>query len=147
MFSGLDCVLMMIDPGTLTTFRESLERCQANPHFLNRFYNNFVIANPVVREKFANTDMEKQKMMLHASLYMIALATQGNGAASLYLDKISKRHSKTDLDISNELYGLWLETLLKTVSEIDPDCSQTILSAWNDVMQFGIDFMQAGNNS
>lgn len=137
---------MMIDPGTLTTFRESLERCQADPHFLNRFYNNFVIANPVVREKFANTDMEAQKMMLHASFYMIGLATQGNSTASLYLDKIASRHSNRGLDISSELYGLWLETLLKTVSEIDPDCSQPILSAWTDVMQFGIDFMQAGNS-
>ena len=134
---------MKIEPGKLTTFRESLERCQANPHFLNQFYNNFVIANPVVRDKFANTNMEDQKMMLHASLYMIALATQGNHAASHYLDNIAKRHSSTDLDISTELYGLWLETLLQTVSEIDPDFNEEVRSAWNDVMQFGIDYMQA----
>lgn len=134
---------MNIDSDRLTVFRESLERCQADAHFLNRFYSNFVIANPVVRDKFANTDMEKQKMMLHASLYMIALATQGNGAAALYLDNIAKRHSSIDLDITLELYDLWLETLLKTVSEIDPEYNEQVASAWNDVLQFGIDYMQS----
>ena len=132
---------MEFDSDLLKTFRQSLERCQSNPHFLNQFYNNFVIANPIVREKFANTDMEGQKMMLHASLYMIALATQGNKAASLYLENISKRHSQAELNIPAELYGLWLETLIQTVKETDQHFNKAIEKAWRQVMQFGIDYM------
>ncbi len=120
-----------------------MNRCQANPQFLNRFYNKFVIANPAVRKKFAHTDMEDQKMMLHASLYMIGLATQGNRAASMYLDNIAKRHSKADLDIPAELYDLWLETLLQTVSETDDSFDEQTEAAWREVMQYGIDFMES----
>ncbi len=134
---------MDIAAETLGIFRDSLKRCQSSPHFLNRFYNHFVIANPVVQEKFSNTDMDKQKMMLHASLYMIALATQGNHAASMYLDNIAARHSSRDLDIPATLYDLWLETLLKTVREIDTEADDKVLAAWNEVMQFGIDYMRA----
>ena len=134
---------MNFDNQTLQTFRSSLDRCQADPQFLNRFYSKFVIANPAVRDKFANTNMEDQKMMLHASLYMIALATQGNKSASMYLDNIAKRHSKTDLDIPAELYDLWLETLIQTVSETDESFDEQIESAWQQVMQYGIDFMQS----
>ncbi len=120
-----------------------MDRCQADPQFLNRFYSKFVIANPAVRDKFANTNMEDQKMMLHASLYMIALATQGNKSASMYLDNIAKRHSKTELDIPAELYDLWLDTLIQTVSETDESFDEQIESAWQQVMQYGIDFMQS----
>ncbi len=134
---------MTFNDQTLQTFRDSMNRCQANPQFLNRFYNKFVIANPAVREKFANTNMEDQKMMLHASLYMIALATQGNRSASMYLDNVAKRHAKADLDIPAELYDLWLETLIQTVSETDDAFDEQIESAWREVMLFGISFMES----
>jgi hemoglobin-like flavoprotein len=134
---------MTIDENTLAEFNRSLERCQTDPEFLTLFYQKFVISNPEIREKFSNTDMEKQKMMLHASIYMIMLATQGNEAASDYLDKISKRHSKIDLDIEPKHYDTWLDTLVKTVSETDPIYSDKTESAWRLVMSFGVDYMKS----
>lgn len=132
---------MTFDDATLAAFKDSLERCQADPHFLSVFYQKFVISNPEVREKFSNTDMNQQKVMLHASLYMIMLATQGNEAASVYLDSVAKRHAKSELDIRPELYALWLETLIATVSEIDPDFNNKVETAWRDIMTFGIEYM------
>jgi hemoglobin-like flavoprotein len=134
---------MQIDENTLEIFNSSLERCQANPQFLTLFYQKFVISNSEIREKFSNTNMENQKMMLHASIYMIMLATQKNQAASAYLDKVAKRHSKTELNIRPGLYEIWLDTLLDTVSIIDPQYKNETGSAWKKVMTYGIDYMKS----
>ncbi|MCG8379362.1 MAG: globin [Proteobacteria bacterium] len=134
---------MKFDELLMDTFNESLERCQTDPHFLTLFYRKFVISNPEVQEKFSNTDMEYQKMMLHASLYMIMLATRNNDAAEAYLDRVAKRHSKSALDIRPELYDLWLETLIETVKEIDSIFNDDVENAWRTVMTFGIDYMKS----
>ncbi len=133
---------MLFDEKTLKLFNNSLERCQADPHFLTLFYRKFVISNEEVRRKFANTDMDKQKMMLHASLYMIMLSAQNNEAASLYLERIAKRHSKKELDIKPELYDLWLATLIETVKETDSDFNEEIEIAWNKVITYGVNYLK-----
>ncbi len=132
---------MLFEKEILETFNESLQRCQANPHFLNLFYRKFVISNAEIREKFSNTNMKHQKMMLHASLYMIMLAIHDNDAASAYLDRVAKRHSKLVLDIRPELYEFWLKTLIETVSEIDPKFSDRVETTWQKVMTYGIEYM------
>lgn len=134
---------MRIDENTLKIFNDSLERCQANPKFLTLFYQKFVISNSEIREKFAKTNLEHQKMMLHASIYMIMLATQGNDAASEYLSRISKRHSKLHLDIRPELYDIWLDKLIETVSVVDPHYEDEIKAAWEQVMTYGINYMKS----
>jgi hemoglobin-like flavoprotein len=134
---------MIFNQVTLAAFKDSLERCQADPHFLSLFYQKFVISNSEVREKFSNTDMEQQKMMLHASFHMIMLATQGNEAASVYLDRVSKQHSKSELNIRPELYDLWLETLIETVGVIDPVFCYQVETAWREVLTFGIEYMRS----
>jgi hemoglobin-like flavoprotein len=137
---------MDIDEETIATFNNSLERCQTNPQFLSQFYQKFIISNTEIREKFSNTDMEQQKMMLHASIYMIMLATQKNKSASIYLNNISKRHSKMDLDIRPELYDFWLDALIETVTKIDPMYKKETETAWRTVMTFGIDYMKSKYN-
>ena len=138
---------MLFDEEILQTFNDSLKRCQADPMFLTLFYQKFVLSNALVREKFANTDMHNQKMMLHASLYMIMLATQENKAANTYLEQIADRHSKTELDITPDLYGFWLESLIEAVSKIDPEYSEDIEQAWRTVMGYGVDYMISKYNS
>lgn len=131
----------MVDKEIIATFNESLERCQADSHFLSLFYRKFVISNAEIRDKFSNTNMEHQKVMLHASLKMIMLAIQGDDGASTYLDRVAKRHSKSELDIRPELYDIWLETLIETVSETDPEFNNDIENAWRKVMLYGIEYL------
>jgi hemoglobin-like flavoprotein len=134
---------MLFDKEILSTFDESLKRSQADSRFLNLFYQNFVFSNPAVREKFANTDMQNQKMMLHASLHMIMLATQNNKAATAYLDQVALQHSKSVLDIGADLYNDWLEALITTVNVIDPEYTKEIETAWRIVMNYGIEYMKS----
>ena len=131
-----------VDQKTIQVFDRSLRRCNANPGFLDLFYETFLSSSPKVKERFANTDFERQKRVLHASFYLILLASEDpESGPRNYLEYLAKRHSVHDLDIGSDLYDLWLDSLLAVVKECDPEFDQTIESAWEQVMEIGIDYL------
>ena len=135
--------MIALDRQRLSDFGASLGRCHANPEFLSRFYELFVAASPEVAEKFSNTDFERQRRAMSASLYALVLAMEGGKAASLYLDSIARQHGRKDLGICPELYDVWLECLIEAVKEFDPEYSDEIETLWRNAMAFGIEFMQS----
>lgn len=131
-----------IDETTIRTFDASLRRCDATPGFLDRFYDRFLASSPKVREKFVNTDFERQKRLLRASFYLILMAAEDpDGDPGVYLDKIAIRHSAGDLDIGAELHDLWLDSLLEVVEECDPAYDSDVEDAWERMMGIGISYM------
>lgn len=131
-----------VDEKTIATFDRSLRRCDANPNFLDLFYDTFLASSPKVREKFAHTNFDKQKRLLHASFYLILLASEDpQEGPERYLEHLAARHSARDLDIGAELYDLWLDSLLAVVRECDPEFDETVEAAWERIMGIGIDYM------
>ena len=131
-----------VDQRTIQVFDQSLRRCEANPGFLDLFYETFLASSPKVKEKFANTDFERQKRLLHASFYLILLASEDpENGPDRYLEHLAARHSVSDLNIGSEFYDLWLDSLLAVVKECDPEFSKEIEDAWERVMDIGIDYM------
>ena len=130
-----------MDDRTLEVFNDSLSRCQSNPDFMSQFYDLFLASSPLVKEKFATTDFQKQNRMLKASLFMVMSAFEGAESAEQYLAQIAERHSSQDLDIGPELYGLWLDSLLLTVKQVDPRFTTEVGKAWRDIMDQGIKYM------
>lgn len=119
----------------------SLDRCLARPGFLDRFYELFMAASPGIAARFRNTDFDRQKDALTQSLYLMVLAADGGAPATAYLDQVARRHGRADLDIEPGLYDVWLECLIQTVREHDPEFSDDVERAWRDTMRFGIRFM------
>ena len=102
----------------------------------------FLASSEVVREKFANTDFDRQKRLLHASFYLILLASEDpENGPQRYLEHLAERHSVRDLDIGSDLYDLWLDSLLVVVKECDPEFDDAIERAWEQVMEIGIDYL------
>lgn len=131
-----------VDQETLRIFDRSLRRCDANPSFLDRFYETFLGSSPKVREKFASTDFDRQKRVLHASFHLILLASEDpEHGPERYLKHLAERHSVRDLDIGSDLYDLWLDSLLAVVEECDPEFDAKIENAWEQVMEIGIDYL------
>jgi hemoglobin-like flavoprotein len=131
-----------MDEATLQVFGKSLERCSANPDFLDLFYEAFLGSSPKVREKFANTDFVKQKRALHASLnLMLRAAKEEDLGPPRYLDELARRHGSHDLNIGAEYYDLWLDSLLGTVKACDPGWSPDVEKAWERVMGVGISYL------
>ena len=132
---------MPTDDRTLQTFEASLARCNANPAFLDRFYAIFLASSPKVREKFAQTDFVRQKAALQASFTAMLSAARGETASDQNLNGLAERHSSHQLNIGAELYDLWLDSLLATVKECDPQYDAPVRDAWERVMMVGIGYL------
>jgi len=131
-----------MDADTAKTYEESLERCSANPRFFDRFYEIFLASSPRIAEKFVNTDFVRQREALNASLHKMVLAVgDGTGPPEKHLAEVAEHHSSRALGIGAEFYDYWLDSLLATVKEMDPQYDQKVHDAWERVMLIGIGFM------
>ena len=137
-----------MDARTLRDFEESLERCSADPDFIDIFYGNFLGSSPKVREKFAGTDFDRQKQALRASFdTMLKAARDGENGPATHLEPLAERHGARQLKIGAELYDLWLDSLLKTVKACDPGWSEEVDQAWEAVMGIGIGYLCSRYNA
>jgi hemoglobin-like flavoprotein len=131
-----------MDEATLDLFSQSLERCSANPGFLDLFYRIFLASSPKVQEKFATTDLERQKRALHGSFHKMLRAAREEGEGPPeFLDDLARRHSSGHLAIGAEFYDLWLDSLLAAVRACDPVHTLEIERAWEKVMGIGINYL------
>ena len=129
---------MELSEKTLAKFNDSLDRAEANSEFLSLFYAKFLAASPEVEQKFEGVDMRRQARMLMGSLRLILLAAQGDEEAKAQLESVAAKHSKSQANIDAELYDLWIDTLIETVEEIDPEFTRGVKQAWRDMMNFGV---------
>jgi len=133
---------LTVDEKILQVLDDSLHRCAANPEFLDLFYERFLKSSPEVREKFAYTYFVRQKRALLASFHLMLLAAEDEeNGPERYLRDIASHHGKAQLDIGSYLYDLWLDNLLETVRECDPEWTPEIEQAWERVMGVGISYL------
>jgi hypothetical protein len=104
-----------------------------------------VSSSEEVREKFRNTDLQRQARMLSDSLYVLAVAVQGQAGSPARgdLPRLAERHSRRDLDIRPPLYDHWLACLIETASRHDPQFTPEIEAAWRATLAVGITYMKA----
>ena len=124
-------------------FDDSLARCLSKHGFLDRFYDLFLASSPRVREAFANTDFAHQKKMLADSLSLMTSVSGAPADELEELDRVARRHGKHDLDISYDLYDLWLESLMQAVREFDGHFDRDVDRAWRNTLAEGIEFMES----
>ncbi|MEN8131187.1 MAG: globin [Pseudomonadota bacterium] len=134
------------------TFDKSYKRVMSTSRhstsFFDAFYDRFIKSSPIVAQHFSNTDMERQKTMLKKSFYSL-FAFYATNISDDYIEKIADRHGKKELNIELDLYDLWLENLIDTVRDYDPDFNKEIELAWRLVLSAGITYMKfrhAANN-
>ena len=109
--------------------------------FFDAFYDRFIKASPEVAKHFSKTDMERQKMMLKKSFYSLFTFYTTN-ITDDYLERIAERHGQKELNINPKLYDLWLEKLVDTVKEFDPEFDKDVELAWRLVLCTGISYMK-----
>lgn len=133
-----------IDRELVESFLASLKRCLAVSGFMESFYASFVAASEEVQEKFRNTDLQRQARMLSDSLYVLAVAVQGQEGSPAWGDmpRLAARHSRKDLDIQPALYDHWLACLLDTARRHDPQFTPEVDAAWRATLAVGIEYMK-----
>jgi hypothetical protein len=68
-------------------------------------------------------------------------AGEGEIGEGSYLHRLAERHSREQLNIGAALYDDWLDSLLATVQECDPQFGPDVREAWERVMMVGISFL------
>lgn len=109
--------------------------------FFERFYDTFMAASADARRLFKDTDLERQKKMLHDSLVHLARFSQYKRAGA-HTQKLAKRHSRQDLDVQPRLYDDWLAALIATVEESDSAFDDDVALAWRMKLAPGIEYMK-----
>ncbi len=116
----------------------SFDRCLATGDFFQTFYDIFLATSPEITSKFAQTDFNKQKNLIKASVAMMIRLGTGNANARRILEKVGNTHSRQALDIRPEPYDLWLDSLCEAIQRHDPDYSAELEALWRENMQEGI---------
>ncbi len=57
---------------------QSYGRCCASDGFFDSFYDHFLATSPEVRDKFANTNMAGQKLLLRQGILNVVLYARGH---------------------------------------------------------------------
>lgn len=121
----------------------SYHRCEKSGGLFDTFYDLFFAKSPEIPRKFANTDMEKQKQVVMASLLWVLRLNKGDPVAHSEVSKLAASHSRDAHDVRPELYDLWLDALCESVAKHDPQFTAELESQWRHVMQTGIDLMKS----
>jgi hemoglobin-like flavoprotein len=126
-----------------TVAKASYARCRAKPDFFAAFYRNFFAACPQAAPLFGRTDFERQhKLLRHAFGLLLLFPGQGDTEPDL-LARIAERHSRRDLNIDPALYGPFVDSLIVTVRQHDPQFAPAVERAWRRTVALGVAYMQA----
>lgn len=109
--------------------------------FFARFYERFLSTSPEVRDKFRDTDFSVQREMLRRSLTHVERFSVYRRADEA-MRRIADRHARSDLDIEPYLYDIWLDSLVETVRELDPEFEDDVEIAWRVQLAAGIAYMK-----
>lgn len=136
----------MVDRETVRVAKESFDRCSASPEFLPAFYRHFLGACPDAKPLFAKTDFERQARLLRDAVGLLLIApffsTDADGPATL-LSRVAERHSRRHLGIEPRFYPPFVDSLIATVKEFDPECSADVEAAWRAAISKGVEYMQS----
>ena len=133
-------------------FRASLKRCLLSDDFLRQFYHRLLASSEEVRQKFENTDLDRQARILEDSLYMLTVAAQSSRSgeevspAWTEMSRLARMHDRDHLDIRPGLYDLWLHCLLDAARSHDPEFSPEIEEDWRKTLEIGIEFLRSHHN-
>ncbi|CAM2069934.1 Globin [Sulfidibacter corallicola] len=121
-------------------FRITGDTVEGWDSFLETFYNTFFASSPEVAAKFKRTKLKHQRLLLRRSLESI-LKMAWSTEIPIGLDEIAERHDRNNLDIRPYLYELWEESLIQTVSRVDPYFDEEVELSWRIALEPGIKFM------
>jgi hemoglobin-like flavoprotein len=130
-----------LSPGTssVLTAYDSYCRCCAQGPFADLFYANF-IAKPGVSEAFAAVQMDRQAEVLEHALKIIFTSGLDSDAGRETFSRIARKHSRIDL---SGLYEVFVDTIVDTVRQQDPECTPEVEQAWTKMLGEFIERLKA----
>lgn len=129
---------MSLSQREIDIFHDSVARAQANEVFLDAFYDAFMDSSGEARYQYSGESMQQVKSKLHSTLKMVAQLKDDNPDYVIIGD-IPRLN--TQFHVSEGMYQLWLEALLKAVSRCDPHFNNYLEDIWRHIVSDAISHM------
>ena len=120
---------------------QSYGRCCASDTFFDTFYDHFLASSPEIRDKFVNTNMASQKLLLRQGIFNVVLYARGMPGTKL--KALGCSHSRQGMNIRPELYKLWFSALAASIREHDQESTIETILAWREVVTKSVDVILA----
>jgi hemoglobin-like flavoprotein len=131
------------DAAVIALAKASYDRCREVPDFFPSFYRTFLATCPEAGPLFARTEFERQnKLLRHAVGLLLTFPNQPPGEPTL-LSRLAERHSRRDLNIDPALYAPFIDSLIATVRQFDPEFTPATEAAWRATVRQGVEYMKA----
>lgn len=115
--------------------------CQHGPVIFDTFYATLADHVPGVGAMFANTDMQKQNELIRDGIATLIDYACGDEAAEVELRRLGILHSRSQLNVTPDMYPGWVNALMGVVAEYDPQRSDAVEAGWREVLAPGISVM------
>jgi hemoglobin-like flavoprotein len=113
----------------------SYGRCLRNGQFIASFYAHFMASHPDVPALFAHTDFSKQNMALRRGISSAIAHAGGSSLARRTMDNMARVHSRNGhVPVPPALYPYWVDSLLKSIAEGDPEYTPELGARWRLAM-------------
>jgi hemoglobin-like flavoprotein len=103
--------------------------------FADSFYDRFLARSEDVRKLFQGTDFPVQKRMFTLAILYVSSAYEKPRSGRV-LEQLARRHR--NVGVRPEMFDLWMDCLLETVREFDPEWDETVAETWRAVMAPGL---------
>jgi truncated hemoglobin YjbI len=128
----------LFDASYQRLFGDEIASAEGADRFFAAFYRRF-LADPAIAELFADTDMQRQVVMLRKSFFHLAGFYVTNNPSG-EMERMARVHHR--LGVAAIDYDRWLDCLVDTVAEFDPHCDMATELAWRWALAPGITYMK-----
>jgi len=113
--------------------------------FVSAFYVRLMEASEDIQKKFKDIDMDAQaEILAHAIVMSFLFVDKNQKGAARCLNNVRESHSRHNLDISSELYDVWLDCMIETVEFCDPQVTKALITDWREVMSVAVEHVREG---
>ena len=85
-----------------------------------------------IRNIFSHTDMDNLKQKLKLTLSICSQVASQEPGCERYLEHLGRVHG--NLEIREEHYRLWLESLIASARQCDPEFTPAVEQAWRETI-------------
>lgn len=113
----------------------SYGRCLRAGGFIERFYEIFLDSHPEIAPMFAKTDFQHQRLALRRGISVAISHAAGSSIVRRGTAEMAQAHSRQGrTPVRPSLYGYWVDSLITTIGEFDPEANPALLQRWRDGM-------------
>jgi hemoglobin-like flavoprotein len=107
-----------------------------------RFYEILLHADPKISALFKHTDFARQReLFLHGLISLLDYA-DGKASGQMAIKRLGELHSRKRMNIAPEMFIVWVDSLMKTLAELDPEFSPQLEAEWRRTLSPGIDVIK-----